>query len=243
MNWFVCFGNDNADGIEKVKYLQRIDWSRLNINPLSFRLFMSANMMEIGKVIGDNKDPAVWSVSLKKLESKMMTQNWMKIGAVLIDGTSLYQGEREVCVTYSINILWIMRNLLVFVLHLIFSILFVCVFVSPWFSLASHLSAVSFIAPPFHLVLLHGNLISSNTHIRYANAWCLMMKWRCRTIKKSPSTIVGCFKRIKSNRLVDIRKWGIRFISFDSVPFHSKQSHSRMFYRTIFSIYVYRSIE
>lgn len=129
-----------------------------------------------------------------------------------------------------------MRNLLVFVLHLIFSILFVCVFVSPWFSLASHLSAVSFIAPPFHLVLLHGNLISSNTHTRYANAWCLMMKWRCRTIKKSPSTIVGCFKRIKSNRLVDIRKWGIRFISFDSVPFHSKQSHSRMFYRTIFSL-------
>lgn len=131
MNWFVCFGNDNADGIQKVKYLQRIDWSRLNINPLSFRLFMSANMMEIGKVIGDNKDSAVWSVSLKKLESKMMTQNWMKTGAVLIDGTSLYQGEREVCVTYSINILWIMRNLLVFVLHLIFSALSLCVFLFP----------------------------------------------------------------------------------------------------------------
>lgn len=52
-----------------------------------------------------------------------------------------------------------------------------------------------------HLVLtsgfFHGNFIVRNTHT-YVRDGCLMMKWRCRTIKKSPCSIDDCLQHIKT---------------------------------------------
>lgn len=98
-------------------------------------------------------------------------------------------------------------------------LLFSSCVLSPLFSSVSR----SFI-PHSTLFQLHGNLILSNTHTHVRrNVWCLMMKWRCRTIKKSPISIVGYFQRT-SNRIGCNTKMGtasFHFICrFRSISWH-----------------------